>query len=148
MLRNLGEKFVAILGWILVCGAAFGILMTGANLWQLFAVVTIHINPWAIQVVRQVYYVITGLAWLGLMVWVEHLLVDTGTRTGLLWKRLLLLIGIEIVVLCLVQIGIMLYPPVNWGLVALVFLGVLLGAGLIYISRRVKKSPPRRPVIG
>ncbi len=148
MLRSLSEKVVAVVGWILVCGVAFVILLSGANLWQLFAVVTIHINPWAIQLVRQVYYVITGLAWLGLMVWVEHLLVETGPRTGLLWKRLLRMIGIEIVVFGLVQIGIMLYPPVDWGFVVLVFLGVLLGAGLIYLSRRMKKSPPRQPVAG
>ena len=139
MLKRWPMTIAAILAWLLVCGLALVVIMVGAIFYQLFIVLSLNATRWTIQFMVQVYYVLMGLLWLGLVIWMDHLLITIGNRTGQLLKRTLFGLGIEVAAIALIQIGTMLYRPIEFWQMATTAAEALLGAGLIYFSRRKKK---------
>jgi hypothetical protein len=143
MLKRWSQNIAAVLAWLLVVVLALVVLAVGATLYQLFAVFTLQITRWTSTITIQVYYVTVGLAWLGFFIWMENYLVTTAIGKGLLLKRTLFAIGLELAAIALIQIGTMAYRNIELWQVATTLAEALAAAGLIYLSRRLKKSAPQ-----
>jgi len=143
MFKRWSTNLAAVVAWLLVMALGLVILAVGANLYQLFAVYTLQVTRYTSTITIQVYYVTVGLLWLGFLVWMEHFLVTTAPPKGLVWKRSLLVIGLEILVIALIQAGMMLYLPLDGWQIGLVLVEALLAGGLIFLSRRLKKAAPQ-----
>jgi hypothetical protein len=138
MLKRWTMSIAAVLAWLLVVALAFLIVMVGFNLFQMLIVVTLRTNHYAIQVLEQTYYVIMGLLWLGLFILMEHVLIDKAAHQGMLLQQTLFVIGIEILIVGLLQFSLAFYTPAVLTQVLLTGTELVLGAGLVYFFRRKK----------
>jgi|GEM_PF-3215755 len=136
MLKRWLGNLWALLAWLLVCGLALVVIMVGAELFGKFAVVTLGATMWSIRFIVQVFYVIFGLLWLGFFMLMEHLLMGEEARAGLLLPRTLYAVGIELLVIGLMQLATLAYLPLSSVGIVLALIEVLAGAGLIWFARR------------
>ena len=143
MLKRWSMSIAAILAWLLVVALALVVLAVGAVFYQMFAAFTLQVTRYTSTITIQVYYVTVGLIWLAFFVWMENYLVISGARQGLLWKRTLFVLGCEMAAIALIQAGTMAYRPIELWQVGTTLGEALLAAGLIYLSRRLKKSTPQ-----
>jgi hypothetical protein len=147
MLKRWSMNLAAVLAWLGVIALALVDIAVGANLYEMFALVTLHVTRYTSTITVQIYYVAVGLLWLVFFVWMEHYLIGSGVREGLLWTRVTLILGCELAGIALIGIGSMIYRKIEVWQVMTTLVEVLLAAGLIYLSRRLKKSTPQsRPV--
>jgi hypothetical protein len=138
MLKRWTMSIAAVFAWLLVVALAFLIVMVGFNLFQMLIVVTLRTNHYAIQVLEQTYYVIMGLLWLGLFILMEHVLIDKAAHQGMLLQQTLFVIGIEILIVGLLQFSLAFYTPAVLTQVLITGTELVLGAGLVYFFRRKK----------
>jgi hypothetical protein len=131
-LANLGS----LLAWLVVCALGLVVIAVAANFFQVFLVMTMKVDRWSIRFWVQLYYILAGLIWLGLVIFVEHLLFSESSRDGLLLPRSAFIIGIELIAIGVFQFLFNLYGTFGW-LEALLTLGELVaGAALIWYGRR------------
>ena len=140
MLKRWLNNLWAVLAWGLVDILAFAVLIQAANLYQVVLRVTLLANRWSNTLWLDLYYVTAGLLWLGFVILMEHLLLDPESLDGLLLPRTLFAVGIELLVIGLLQMGLQAYLPFSWLGVGLALVELLAGAGLIWAARR----KPRR----
>jgi hypothetical protein len=133
--RWLGNVW-AFLAWALVCGLALIVLIQAASLYQVFIRVTLLVNRWSNTLWLNLYYMTAGLLWLGFVILMEHLLMGSESRAGLLLPRTLFCVGIELLVIGLLQMGLQAYLPLSWFGIGLALLEMLAGGGLIWAARR------------
>jgi hypothetical protein len=138
----MGKRWItniaAVLAWLLVFALALVVIATLATLFQLFIKETIQVNKYSIQILLQTYYVIMGMLGLGFLILMEHLLITSGIRQGLVGVRTLFIVGIELVTLGGITLAMTFYrvPPMLE--IALTTAELVVGTGMIVLSRRRK----------
>ncbi len=138
MLKRWTINIAAVVAWLVVGALALLIIAIGASLFQMFIVVTLRVNHYAIQILIQTYYVVMGLLWLGFFILMDHILIDKAAKEGLLLSRTLYVLGIELLTIGVVQLALITYGTFNLLHVLLMGGELLSGAGLVYFFRRKK----------
>ena len=146
MFKRWAKNLGAVVALVVVSILSLIIFMVGANFLQAFLVTVYQGAEWtSLQSVQasftvksfmNFYYVLGGILFLGFFFLMENKLITTGVPKKLVLRRTAFALGIELLVLALIQIGMMLLMRVVQLQVALVAVEVLLGGGLIAISRR------------
>jgi hypothetical protein len=134
---NLG----AVLALIVVGALALMVLLQAATFYQVFLVKALLVDRWSITFWLDVFYMLSGLLWLGFFLVMEHLLLGQEAREGLLLPRALFAVGIELLLIGLLQAGLQAYQTFSWLGIGLTVLEVLVGCGLIWFARRKPRLP-------
>jgi hypothetical protein len=136
IVKRLLSNVPAFLAWLVVCGLALIIIAIGAPLLQAFLVVTLGVNQYSIRFWTQLYYVILGMLWLGFFILIEHLMFSDSSREGLLLPRTLYVVGVELLIMALLQFVLMAYRVFDGWMLLLTVGGALAGAVLVWVARR------------
>ena len=131
---------------VLVVGLFVIIFMVGANLLQSVLVLIYSDVAFAAQKAVQAtytvrtymnfYYIICGILFLGFFFLMDYRIVATGVPKKLVLRRTFFTLGIELLVLALIHLGTILILPAAQLQIVLTAVEILLGIGLIFLSRR------------
>jgi hypothetical protein len=143
MLKRWTISIAAVFAWLVVVAFAFLIMVVGEPLYELFLQFTLKINHYAYQVLAQSYYIVMGLIWLGFFILMEHVLIDKAAHQGMLLQQTLFIVGIEILIVGLLQSCIAFYTHPAFLQILLTGMELVVGAGLIYFFRhkKIKRNP-------
>jgi hypothetical protein len=139
IVKRLLSNVRAFVAWLISCGLALIVIAIGAPLLQAFLVITLGVNQYSIRFWTQLYYVVLGMLWLGFFILMEHLMFSDSSREGLLLPRTLYVVGVELLVMAVLQFGLMAYRPFDGWVLFLTVGSALAGAALIWVARR---KPP------
>jgi hypothetical protein len=126
----------SLLAWLLICGVALVVLAQASSLYQVFLVVTMHVTRYTNSLWLNIFYGLAGMLWLGLSILMEHMLMGPEAQAGLLLPRTLFALGIELLLIGLLQVGWLFYAPFGWVGLGLALLELLAGGVLMWVSRR------------
>ena len=140
MLKRWAANIGAVLAWLLIAVLAMVVLMVGSSLYQVFLRVTLQVSRWSNTLWVDLYFVFSGLLWLGLVIFTEHLLFNPSARAGLLVPRALYICGFEIVLIALIQIGLNAYGTFGWFDILMIALELLVGGLMIWFARRKPRA--------
>lgn len=130
--------------WLVAVALALLILLLGGNFYQLFIFHTLHVDRWANTLWVNIYYFVTGMIWLGSIMFMQSFLFNKVNLSGLLLTRSLFIGGIEIMVIGMLHLGINAYAgfqPLN----VLLSCGEVLIAGVMIWFARRKQSATSKP---
>lgn len=149
MIKRWSQYIGAVAALVLVSGLIAVLLIVGANLIQSFSINALRQAAWSNQrtvqatytarTILNAYYVLAGIAFLGLFFLMENQLVTTGVPKKLVLRRTFFALGVELLILALMQLAMMAYVPALPLQIGLAVLEILLGVGLIYLGQR--KTP-------
>ncbi len=152
MLKRWSIQIGAMAALLLVIGLILLLLVAGANLIQSVSVSALREAGWAAEhtvqaantarTVLNVYFLLSGIVFLGFLFLMENRLVTTGIPKKCILRRTFFTVGIELLILALMQAAMMAVRravPLQVGLAAV---EVLLGIVLVYLGRR--KAPISR----
>jgi hypothetical protein len=151
----------AVAALLLVNGLILVLIMVGANIIQSFSINVLKGADWtdqhAIQAnftartILNLYYVMSGILFLGFFFLMENRLVTTGIPQKSVLRRTFFTLGVELLILALMQLIMMTYMPILLLQVGLTAVEILLAIGLIYFASRKaivsgpNPRPPSRP---
>lgn len=149
MLKRWTQYIGASMALLLVCALILILIMAGANFIQSFSVTVLKDAEWTSEhtvqanftarTILNFYYILSGVVFLGFFFLMEHQLITTGIPKKLVLRRTFFTVGVELLILALLQGAMMTYTqavPLQIGLAAVEF---LVSVGLIYLGRR--KAP-------
>jgi hypothetical protein len=152
MLKRTNEEHIR---WSKTIGAGFALLvvtglllvliLSGAKLIQLLSFSGLKEADWAdrysvqaaytASTILNVYYILSGIVILGFFFLMENRLITTGVPRKLVLRRTSLTLGIELLILAIIQASVMAFlapSPVQIGLAGIELLS---GIGLVYLGR-------------
>ena len=132
-----GARILA--AWLVASGLALIVLAVGRELYMAFMVVTLQVSHGSVQLINIVYYTIGGALWLGFFIFIDDHFSKGAAKSRLL-KRALRVVGLELSILGLLQLGLLGYHLIQPSLVTLSLTAGegLLAAGMLYF---VYKKP-------
>jgi hypothetical protein len=146
MFKRWAKNLGAVGALVVVSILSLIIFAVGANFLQAFLVTVYQGADWTtlrsvqasftVRTFMNFYYVLGGILFLGFFFLMENRLITTGVPKKLVLRRTSFTLGIELLILALIQTGMMFFMTVITLQVVLVVVEVLLGVGLIYIARR------------
>ncbi len=146
MLKRWSKHLGALVALLLVCGLILVLMMVGANFIESFSINVLTGADWTDQHTVQatftarsilnVYFLICGIVFLGFFFLMENRLITTGIPQKRVLRRTFFTLGIELLILALLQLAMMSYKPAFPLQVGLTVMEILLGIGLIYLGRR------------
>lgn len=152
MLKRLLKYIGAVVALLLVSGLILVLMMVGANFIQSFSINVLKDADWtnqhtvqatfAARTILNIYYLLSGIVFLGFFFLMEHRLISTGIPQKLVLRRTFFTLGVELSILALLQLAIMTYTPVLPLQVGLTGIEILLSIGFITLGRR--KAPISR----
>jgi hypothetical protein len=126
--------------WLVASAGALIILAVGRELYMAFMLATLQINRWSVQLVNIVYYTIAGMVWLGFFIFLDAYF-SQGASKGLLLKRSLRIVGLELLILFLLQLALFGYGYLRPNLLTVSLTtgeGVLAAGMLFVVYKRLK----------
>lgn len=139
----------AVVALLLVSGLLLVVIMVGANLIQSLSINAVNAADWKDQhtvqatyiarTILNLYYVICGIIFLGLFFLMEHQLVTTGVPRRRVLRRTFFALGVELLILALMQLARSMYTPVIPLYIGMSIVEFLVSIGFIYLGRR--KAP-------
>lgn len=149
MLKRWSKNIGAVMALLLVSGLLLVAMMVGAMLIQSSLVSILTDAEWTNQhtvqatftasTIMNIYYLVSGVIFLGFFFLMEYMLVTTGVPKKLVLRRTSITLGIELLILSLLQLAMLAYAPFSPLQVGLSSAEILLGICLIYLGRR--KAP-------
>jgi hypothetical protein len=146
MFKRWANNLGALVALLLVVGLFLIIVMVGANFLQPLLVLAFKDVAFAAQKSVQAtytvrtymnfYYIICGILFLGFFFLMDYRLITTGVPRKLVLRRTSFALGVELVVLALIHLGTILILPAAQLQVVLTAVEILVGIGLIFLSRR------------
>jgi Na+/H+ antiporter NhaD/arsenite permease-like protein len=106
----------------------------------MFIVNTLKSGTYIVRLVYVIYFMIAGLLCVAYYIFI-HEVLSISARKGQLLKNSLLIIGIQMLVICLIHLGLLLYgyfPKDSFGIFLVVVEG-LVGATMLFFAFRKKK---------
>jgi hypothetical protein len=125
--------------WLLGFALAMVILLLWHELLMAFVVNTLRWEAYPLSLIHNLYYCLAGLLWLAFfMLSMEYF--NRSARKGMLLRSSLLIIGMQLLIIGLGQVGLTLYKfsPADWTGVVLIVVEGLLGIGMLFFARRLK----------
>jgi hypothetical protein len=146
MLKRWLKTIGAVVSLLLVSGLILVLMMAGANLIKSFSINVMKEADWinehivqatfTVTTILNFYYLISGIVFLGFFFLMEHRLITTGIPQKIVLRRTFFTVGVELLILALIQLAMMTYTPVLPFQVGLAVIEILLSIGLIYLGRR------------
>jgi len=126
--------------WLLGFALALIILALGHELIMMFIVNTLKSGKYIVRLVYVIYFTIAGLLCVAYYIFI-HDFFSTSARKGRLLKNSLLTIGIQVLLIGLIQLGLLLYGyfPMDGLSLLMVTLEGLVGAAMLFFALRKKK---------
>lgn len=137
MFRKILSSARVLAAWLAAAALALVILIVGLDPYMLVWRVTLQTSHWADTFLRDVYFAIGGLVWLGFFMF-EDYLFNKAQEKGRLLQVFLRVFGIEWATIFLLQLlRSAYYPGTLFSAASLVMLACgLLGAGMLYFGWR------------
>ena len=155
MLKRWSKTIGAVVALLLVSGLALVVMMVGANLIQTFSIIGLKAADWTDQhtvqaaftasTIMNFYYILCGILFLGFFFLMEYRLVTTGIPQKIVLRRTFFTLGVELLILALMQLAMMTYAPVFPLQVGLTVMEILLGIGLVYLGNLGLPRSPKTP---
>jgi hypothetical protein len=149
MLKRWSKNIGAVMALLLVSGLLLVVIMVGAMLIQSSSISILNTAEWTNQhpvqagftasTIMNIYYLVSGIIFLAFFFLMEYMLVTTGVPKELVLRRTSLTLGIELLILSLLQLAMLAYTPFLPLQVGLSSVEIVLGIWLIYLGRR--KAP-------
>jgi hypothetical protein len=140
MITRWFTSFRIFLVWLLGFALVLIILALGHELLMMFIVNTLKSGTYIVRLVYVIYFMIAGLLCVAYYIFI-HEVLSISARKGQLLKNSLLIIGIQMLVICLIHLGLLLYgyfPKDSFGIFLVVVEG-LVGATMLFFAFRKKK---------
>jgi len=134
---NLRVFLVWLLGFIL----ALVIMALGHELVMMFFVNTLNTGRYIVRLVYVVYFTIAGLICVAYYIFI-HEILSISARKGQLLKNSLLIIGIQLLIICLIHLGLLAYSyfSSSWFNILVSTIEGLAAVIMLFFARR-KKLP-------
>ncbi len=149
MLKHWSKNIGAVMALLLVTCLLLVVMMVGAMLVQASSISLLNEAEWTNQhtvqatftasTIMNIYYLVSGVIFLGFFFLMEYMLVTTGVPKKLVLRRTSLTLGIELLILSLLQLAMLVYKPFSPLEFGFSLVEILLGIWLIYLGRR--KAP-------
>ena len=125
--------------WLLGLGLTFVILALFHELLMVFVVNTLHYEKYVVRFLNMLYYFPAGIVCIAYFVFLYSYL-DRSTKKGLLLKNSMRVIGYQLLLVPLIQLGLLGYRflPFNVMNISLILGEILAAAVLITLSVRIK----------
>lgn len=146
MLKRWTNTIGALVALLLVCALVLVLIMAGANFIQSFSVTVLQDAEWTSEhtvqanftarTILNFYYILSGVVFLGFFFLMEHQLITTGIPKKLVLRRTFFTVGIELLILALLQLAMMTYTRALPLQAALAAVELVVSIGLIYLGRR------------
>ncbi len=146
MLKRWSRQIGALAALLLVSGLILLLMAVGANLIQSLSMNILKEADWTnehtvqgtftARTILNVYFLLSGVVFLGFFFLMENRLITTGIPQKSVLRRTFITLGVELLVLALMQLVMMMYTPILLLQVGLAVMEILLGIGLIYLGRR------------
>jgi hypothetical protein len=126
--------------WLFGFALALIIMALGHELFMVFIVNTLKGDHYMVRLMNIVYYMLAGLLCVGYYILV-HDFLSTSAKKGRLLKSSLLIIGIQILLICLIHLGLLAYGfyPIDSLWILIVMVEGLVGAVMLFFVLRKKK---------
>jgi hypothetical protein len=140
MITRWFTNFRVFLVWLLGFSLALIILALGHEILMMFIVNTLKSGTYIVRLVYVVYYTIAGLLCVAYYIFI-HDFLSASARKGRLLKNSLLTIGIQVLLVCLIHLGLLLYGyfPLDRFSILVVTIEGLIGGTMLFFALRKKK---------
>jgi hypothetical protein len=127
--------------WLLGFVLALVIFALGHELTMMFIVNTLKSGRYIVRLVFIVYFTIAGLLCVAYYIFI-HDFLSTSAKKGRLLKNSLLTIGIQVLLICLIHLGLMAYGyfPRHGVSILVATLEGLVAAAMLFFALRMKKQ--------
>ncbi len=149
MLKRWTNTIGALVALLLVCALVLVLIMAGANFIQSFSITVLQDAEWTnehsvqanftARTILNFYYILSGVVFLGFFFLMEHQLITTGIPKKLVLRRTFFTVGVELLILALLQVAMMTYTRALPLQVALAAVELVVSIGFIHLGRR--KAP-------
>ena len=140
MISRWFTSFRIFLVWLLGFTLVLVILALGHELIMLFIVNTLKSGTYIVRLVYVIYFMIAGLLCVAYYIFI-HEVLSISARKGQLLKNSLLIIGIQVLLICLIHLGLMAYGyfPRDGLSILIATIEGLAGAVMLFFALRKKK---------
>jgi uncharacterized membrane protein YesL len=127
--------------WLLGFSLALIIMALGHELMMTFLANTLHTGRYMVRLVYVVYYTIAGLVCVAYYILI-HEVLSISAHKGRLLKTSLLIIGIQVLLIGLIQLGLVLYGYLSMQSLNILIIVIegLVGAVMLFLALRRKNQ--------
>jgi len=140
MIARWFTSFRIFLVWLLGFALALIILALGHELLMMFIVNTLKSGRYSVRLVYVVYFTIAGLLCVAYYIFI-HEFLSISARKGRLLRNSLLILGIQVLLICLIHLGLMAYGyfSSSWFSILVATIEALAAAVMLFFALRKKK---------